>query len=109
MATDSLSDGENPGSSKRIKTSKRASAAVYCTKFNQSWMKLYPFVQGVRCDPYKFLCTICGLQVACDHQGRGDVERHIGKAMHQANAKSLKGQSTISFQTQSSPPAEQVL
>ena len=112
MATinsDSLSDGENPGPSKWIKISKKAGAAVYHTKFNHSWTKTYPFVREVRGDPYKFLCTVCGRQVACDHQGKCDVERHIGKAMHQANAKNLKGQSTISFQAQSSPLAEQVL
>ena len=48
----------------------------------------------VRGDPYKFLCTVCGQQVACN-QGKRDVERYIGKAMHPRN---LKGQSTISFQ-----------
>ena len=101
-------DGENPGPSKRIKTSKKAGAAVYRTKFNHSWTKTWPFVLEVKGDPYKFLCTVCGRRVACDHQGKPDVERHIGKAMHQANAKSLKGQSTINFQAQSSPLNEQV-
>ena len=72
-----------------------------------SWTKTWPFVPEVKGDPYKFLCTVCGQWVACD-QGKHDVEQHIGKAMHQANAKSLKGQSTINFQAQSSPLNEQV-
>ena len=98
-------DAANPGPSKRIKTSKKPGAAAYRTKFNHSWTKTWPFVREVKGDPYKFMCTTCGRQVACDHQGKRDVERHIGKAMHQANAKSLKGQSTINFQ---SPLNEQV-
>ena len=31
-------------------------------------------------------------------RAKRDVERHIGKAMHQANTESLKGQSTINYQ-----------
>jgi hypothetical protein len=92
LASDSHSDGENPGPSKRMKTSKKAGAAAYRTKFNHSWTKTWPFVREVKGDPYKFMCTTCG---AYD-QGKRDVERHIGKAMHQANSKSL-GQSTINF------------
>ena len=46
---------------------------------------IYPFVQEVKDNPHKFLCNICMRQVACDHQGKHDIERHMEKAMHQAN------------------------
>ena len=104
-STDYFFDGEAPGPSKRMK---KVGAAAYRTKFNHSWTKSYPFVREVKGDPYKFLCTVCGRQVACDHQGKRDVERHAGNAMHQANAKSLKAQARISFPPQSSPLNEQV-
>ena len=107
LTSDSDGDAENPGPSKRIKTCKKVGAAALRTKFNHSWTKMWPFVREVKGVPYKFMCTTCGRQVACD-QGKRDVERHIGKAMHQANAKSLKGQRTINFQPQSSPLHEQV-
>ena len=105
----SASDGEIdiPGPSKRVKTLKKAGAAAYRTKFNHSWTKVFPFVREVKGDPYKFLCTVCGRHVSCDHQGKRDIERH-GKAIHQNNIRSLKAQRTISFPSQSSPLTDQV-
>ena len=107
---DSVSDDDNPGPSKRIKTVvRKAGAAVYQTKFNRAWMEIYPFVSEVKGDPHMFLCTVCRHQVACGHQEKHDIERHVQKAMHQANARSLKAQTTLSFPSESSPIAEQVL
>ena len=40
--------------------------------------------------------------------GLSDVERHIGKAMHQKNAKAARTQTTLSFPASSSPLAEKV-
>lgn len=106
---DEISDSEtDPGPSKRMKVLGKAGAAVYQTKFNRAWTKTYPFILGVKGDPYKFLCTVCQRQVACEHQGKHDVERHVGKTMHQANAKSMKAQSTLSFHSESSTLAEKV-
>ena len=83
-------------------------AAVYRTKFNRGWSKTYPFIVGVKADPFKFLCTICQRQIACEHQGKRDVERHIGKSMHQENAKSMKAQTTLKIHSESSALAEKV-
>ena len=82
-----------PSSSKRMKLG----AAVYKTKFNHSWKSLYPFINEVKGDPYKFFCSVCSRNVSCDHQGKRDVERHVSKTLHQSNAKSLKSQSLITF------------
>ena len=98
------SDCSSPGPSKRIKV-RKAGAAVYKTKFNHQWIKAYPFIREVKGDPYKFFGTICGRQVACNHQGRHDVE---GKVLHQSNVKSLKAQLTLSFRPDSGPLAEKV-
>lgn len=107
MSSSSESETD-PGPSKRMKVPGKAGAAVYRTKFNQAWTKVYPFIVGVKGDPYKFLCTVCHRHVACEHQGRRDVERHIGQTMHQTNAKILKAQSTLSFPSESSTLAEKV-
>ena len=40
--------------------------------------------------------------------GKTDAERHIGKAMHKSNAKSMKSQSTLNFQPVSSTISEKV-
>ena len=66
-------------------SAKSVGAAKYRTKFQKEWLKVYPFVQEVKDNPHKFLCNICMRQVACDHQGKHDIERHMEKAMHQAN------------------------
>ena len=101
-------DDEGPGSPKRMKGLGKAGAAVYRIKFNRAWTNTYPFIAEVKGDPYKFLCTVCQRQVACEHQGKHDVDRHIGKTMHQANAKTFRDQSTLSFPSESSSLAEKV-
>ena len=89
-----------PSSSKWMKLG----AAVYRTKFNHSWKSLYPFINKVKGDPYKFFCSVCSRNESCDHQGKRDMERHVSKTLHQSNAKSLKSQSLITFpRTESSP------
>ena len=93
---------------KQTNVSGKAGAAVYRTKFNRGWSKTYPFIVGVKADPFKFLCTICQRQIACEHQGKRDVERHIGKSMHQENAKSMKAQTTLKIHSESSALAEKV-
>ena len=51
---------------KQTKVSGKVGAAVYRTKFNRAWSKIYPFIVGVKVDPFKFLCTICQRQIACE-------------------------------------------
>ena len=97
-------DETRPGPSKRAK----AGAGTYQTKFKDEWTKTWPFIQEVKKDAYKFLCTICNRQVSCGHMGKTDVERHIGKEMHKSNAKSMKSQSTLHFQPVSSTISEKV-
>ncbi|KAL5477399.1 hypothetical protein EMCRGX_G002180 [Ephydatia muelleri] len=109
---ESDADDENPGpstSKKQKMSAKSVGAAKYRTKFQKEWLKVYPFVQEVKDNPHKFLCNICMRQVACDHQGKHDIERHMEKAMHQANVKQMKGQTTLGFQVESSPINEQVI
>ena len=109
---ESDADDENPGpstSKKQKMSAKSVGATKYRTKFQKEWLKVYPFVQEVKDNPHKFLCNICMRQVACDHQGKHDIERHMEKAMHQANVKQMKGQTTLGFQVESSPINEQVI
>ena len=104
ISNDSDADGYNSETeeprSKRPKKefSGNRGAACYKTKFNKEWTKIYPFIWKGD-DEYKFLCTICGQQA---HMGRGDLERHISKPMHVANAKGMKSQATLNFQPVSS-------
>ena len=76
------------------KPSVQQSTAQNSTKNGQSFTL---FVQEVLDNPDKFQCTVCMRQVACDHQGKRDIERHMEKAMHQANLKQMKGQATLGF------------
>ena len=36
------------------------------TKFNRAWSRTYPFIVGMEADQFKFLCTICQRQIACE-------------------------------------------
>ena len=47
-------DETRPGPSKRAK----AGAGTYQTKFKDEWTKTWPFIQEVKKDACKFLCTI---------------------------------------------------
>ena len=55
--TDSGSEEPQPGPSKKAKM---RGAAVYQTKYNPAWNKMYPFVHKVNGNPHKFLCA-CNL------------------------------------------------
>ena len=52
---------------KQTKVSGKAGAAVYRTKFKRAWSKTYPFIVGVKADPFKLLCSICQRQLACEN------------------------------------------
>ena len=49
---------------KQAIVSGKAGAAVYRTKFSRVWSKTYPFIVGVKADPFNILCTICQRQIA---------------------------------------------
>ena len=51
---------------KWTQVSGKAGAAVYRTMFNRAWSKTYPFIVGVKAEPFKLLCTICQRQIACE-------------------------------------------
>ena len=48
---------------KQTKLSGKAGAAVYRTKFKRAWSKTYPFIVGVKADPFILLCSICQRQL----------------------------------------------
>ncbi len=100
-----ISEEENiPGPSKKAKSG----AGSYLTKFNGDWTKTWPFIQAVKNDAFKFLCTVCCRQVSCGHMGKCDVERHIRNVLHKSNVKSMTLQSTLAFQPVSSSVSEKV-
>ena len=77
-----INDAETSSLSKRQKlmsAKKNSGAARYKSKFNPEWKKKYSF-----------------------------IERHIGKAMHQKNAKAVRTQTTLSFPSSLSPLAKKV-
>ena len=54
----SENESDSPGHLKRAKIG--AAIRIYKTKFNHAWKKIYPFIQEVKGDSYKFFCTTCG-------------------------------------------------
>ena len=108
-----LNETETSSPAKRRKltsaTRKNSGAARYKSKFNPEWKKKYSFIVEVKNDNHSFHCTICKRDISCGHMGLSDVERHIGKAMDQRNAKAAKTQTTLSFPTSSSPLAENLI
>ena len=108
-----LNDAETSSPAKRQKlmstTRKNCGAARYKSKFNPEWKKKYSFIVEVKNDNHSFHCIVCKRDISCAHMGLSDVERHIGKAMHQKNAIAAKTQTTLSFPASSSPLAEKVI
>ena len=106
-----INDAETSSLSKRQKlmsAKKNSGAARYKSKFNPEWKRKYSFIVEVKNDKHRFHCTVCKHDISCGHMGFSDVERHIGKAMHQKNAKAVRTQTTLSFPSSSSPLAEKV-
>ena len=101
-------DTEKPVAKKAKSSTCMKGAATYKTKFKKEWTKKWPFIQDVPSDKYKFICTICRREINCSHQGKADVERHIGKSVHQDNVKLAKSQSTINFVPLSNPLTDKV-
>jgi len=99
-------DELSPGPSKRRKAT--SGAAVYKTKFNSEWTKAWAFICEVPGNTYKFRCTICSRDISCSHMGKADVERHISKEMHKANAKSACSQRKLQFVPVSDPITDKV-
>ena len=101
---------DEPGPSKKAKTSKFKGAAIYKSKFQKSWTEKWPYIVDVTGNPHQFKCTICNRQLSCAHMGISDVQRHIEKDIHVKNAKSARSQSSLNFVSVSSvtPLSDQV-
>ena len=56
--SDTDSNGEEPGPSKKAKLTKMKGATVYRTKFNPAWMQMYPYIREVSGNAYNFHCTL---------------------------------------------------
>ena len=106
--SDTYCDEPGPSSPKQPRTAAVKGAAVYRTKFNKEWTDTWPFICEVPGDQYSFSCTICKRQISCKHQGKGDVERHIGKRIHQENIKATRTQAQLPFHPMSSPLADSI-
>ena len=103
-------ESPGPSTSKQNPKSSRThgEAAKYRSKFNTNWKKQYPFIDKVRAGKHSFYCTICKGNVKCGHMGLSDVQRHVTMSMHQRYAKDARWQTTLSFQSLSSPVTEEV-
>ena len=105
--SDTYCDEPGPSSPKWPRTAAVKGTAVYRTKFNKGWTDTWPFIREVPGNQYSFSCTICKRQISCKHQWKSDIERHIGKRIHQANikanVKTTRTQAQLPFHPMSSP------
>ena len=59
----------------------KSDAAKYLTTFQAEWSKEWPCItKGSTAHHYR--CSICRVERSCAHQGRKDIERHIGSDGH---------------------------
>ena len=100
-------DEQEPTSVKENTGKKRQGAAYYGSRFKKEWTKQWSFIRAAT-DPHSFHCTICARDVSCKHQGKADVERHIGKDMHQNNLKRIEGQNKLTYVSNQDPLTEKV-
>uniref|UniRef100_A0A1X7TXY9 Uncharacterized protein n=1 Tax=Amphimedon queenslandica TaxID=400682 RepID=A0A1X7TXY9_AMPQE len=92
---------ENDESSRSSTSSSKrwGGAAIYKTKFQDSWKKKWPFIQPVKTNIHQFYCTTCSKNVSC-HQGEADIIRHSSSEQHSLSAKALRA-NTVSLLEQS--------
>ena len=82
---------------KRRKVVHKIGAAVYKTRYNQSWQVKWPFILPVKGNPHSFHCTVCNRDVSCSHQGERDILHHSSSDLHKKNAKAMKGVQKLNF------------
>lgn len=56
----------------------------YKSKFNENWMKQFPWVRAVDDDIYKAQCKWCECEFKVDVRGIGAVKQHRDTAKHKA-------------------------
>lgn len=54
----------------------------YQTKFNQNWIKLYPWVCEVNDDIHKAYCRLCKCEIKVGVRGVGSLKQHKEAAKH---------------------------
>ena len=69
---------------------KWSGAAIYKSKFQESWKQRWPFIAAVPDNVSQFYCNVCSKKLSCGHQGETDVKRHIESATHTSNSNELK-------------------
>ena len=97
VCEDSDINSDNSGSEEiHVTSSDRAKsgAAKYLTKFKPEWTKQWPFIASGS-TTHHFWCNICRVERSCGHQGRRDIERHIGSEGHIKKAKDVKSSKKI--------------
>uniref|UniRef100_A0A1X7TWU2 HAT C-terminal dimerisation domain-containing protein n=1 Tax=Amphimedon queenslandica TaxID=400682 RepID=A0A1X7TWU2_AMPQE len=93
-----LDDSEEASRSSTSASKRWSGAAIYKTKFQESWIKKWPFVQPVKTNIHQFYCTTCSKNISCGHQGEADIVRHSSSEQHKSNAKSLRANTKLNFQ-----------
>ena len=88
---------QGPPVLKKRKVVHKIGAAVYKTRYNQSWQVKWPFILPVKGNPHSFHCTVCNRDVSCSHQGERDVLRHSSSDLHKKNTKAMKGVQKLNF------------
>uniref|UniRef100_A0A1X7VKY4 HAT C-terminal dimerisation domain-containing protein n=1 Tax=Amphimedon queenslandica TaxID=400682 RepID=A0A1X7VKY4_AMPQE len=93
-----LDDSEEASRSSTSASKRWSGAAIYKTKFQESWIKKWPFVQPVKTNIHQFYCTTCSKNISCGHHGEADNVRHSSSEQHKSNAKSLRDNTKLNFQ-----------
>ena len=96
---------ENDASTSMSK--KFGGAAIYKTKFQDSWTKKWPFVQPVKDNLYQFHCTTCFRNLSCGIKVKLILLDTV-YLNNKSNDKTLQANSKLNFQPVNQQHTDQV-
>ena len=110
-SSDSDSESDSNESSKQNQNKslpkKLSRAAKYNTKYNPSWVKIYP-VKAVPNDRHSCFCIPCGKKIRCGHQGLTDIKKHCDCDSHKRNVTEANKNNISRFFTNSNETSKAV-
>ena len=100
---DETTEDVGPIKKKQKLTRKYQGSALYVTKYQSSWEKVYTFVSPSSSSKCHFHCKVCNKDVSVSHQGALDIQRHAEGKTHKQRMAALRTQPQLSFKPSSDP------
>ena len=93
-SSDENGEYEGPSIKRSNPTRAKSGAAKYLTTFQVEWSKEWPCITKGS-TAHHYWCSICRVERSCGHQGRKDIERHMGSDGHVKKVEAVRSSGKI--------------